>query len=44
LLKGLRVVEYLAHLDAAGNQVFAGGVDVVHGENQVCSPNQAWRT
>ena len=28
------VVEDLAHVDAAGDQVVAGGVDVVHGEDQ----------
>jgi hypothetical protein len=27
-------VEDLAHVDAAGDQVVAGGVDVVHGEDQ----------
>ena len=28
------VVENLAHVDAAGDQVVAGGVDVVHGQDQ----------
>src|SRR4029434_9803419 len=28
------VVEDLAHLDAAGDQVVAGGLDIVHGEDQ----------
>ena len=28
------VVEDLAHVDAAGDQVVAGGVDVVHGEDR----------
>ena len=28
------VMEDLAHVDAAGDQVVAGGVDVVHGEDQ----------
>src|SRR5437016_6070918 len=27
------VVEYLADVDAAGDQVLAGGVDVIHGED-----------
>ena len=28
------VVEHLTHLDAAGDERVAGGVDVVHGEDQ----------
>ena len=28
------VVEDLAYVDTAGNQVVAGDVDIVHGENQ----------
>ncbi len=38
------VVEDLAHVDAAGDQVVAGGVDVVHGEDQAVAPSQAWPT
>ena len=28
------IVEDLAHFDAAGDQVFAGGIDVVYGKDE----------
>lgn len=38
------VVEDLAHVNPAGDQVGAGGVDVVHGESQAVPPSQTWPT
>ena len=35
------IVEDFADVDAAGDQVLAGGVDVIHGEDQVRRPDLA---
>jgi hypothetical protein len=37
-------VEDLAHVDAAGYKVVAGGVDVVQRRGQGCTPSRAWPT